>query len=308
MLGWIAFDYWPVTVHVGHKPKQFSIQMPRKDKRKLEFFFREMCFLEGWAYTLWGSKPVSIDNYTEPKEVIRQNLKYDTLKTKILGCFWPPNWGIICYVCNPTQLKIKNGWNTLNKYSYLVDKSQFALFSDCCDNATVSMTLVNKTALHNIVSIHFKEFQPTLEKLSMDLDSLSDSQKLDTFLLETSLHDNLIGILLGYGKDNAHLFNENKIHAETQQFSNESTPWPMSSAWPEEEMENLDHLNQKIFTFKQWDLDDLFYPRFVCDLQSQESQHLKHKYREDRAKILEYYRGKDVVEASLTLLIAKSDS
>ena len=75
----------------------------------------------------------------------------------------------------------------------------------------------------------------------------------------------------------------------------------MVSAWPEEEIVNLEQLNKRIQSFQTWEVTDLFYPRFACDPQSEETKKVKQIYREEREKILKYYEGKDLVEATLNL-------
>ena len=77
----------------------------------------------------------------------------------------------------------------------------------------------------------------------------------------------------------------------------------MVSAWPDEESVNLEKLSQKDLSFQPWDLYDLFYPRFACDPESDETKQLKRTYKEEREKIVKYYEGKDVVEATLSCLV-----
>src|SRR5271156_6572084 len=114
ILSWQGYRYQPVTVHIRStdSQKNFSIRMPLKDKKRLDFFFREVCFLNIWAYTLLGSKPCSIDQYTKPLVAFRNGIKHSDFFGILRLCFWPPHFERICYLLTPRQLKIKLGWET----------------------------------------------------------------------------------------------------------------------------------------------------------------------------------------------------
>jgi hypothetical protein len=43
--------------------------------------------------------------------------------------------------------------------------------------------------------------------------------------------------------------------------------------------------------------------RFTCDPESEETKQLKSTYRKEREKIIQYFDGKDLVEAALSLFI-----
>jgi hypothetical protein len=153
--------------------------------------------------------------------------------------------------------------------------------------------VVDKLKLKKIVEQNLEDFQAVLHSLAMQPDDCIDNKKLDEFLMLCCNQEDLIGMLLGFGKQNAQLFCKYK-----------GTPLderPLISAWPEEESINLEKLIQKDLTFDPWDISDLFYPRFVCDPQSEETKQLKQTYRAEREKIIQYFEGKDIVEATLSL-------
>jgi hypothetical protein len=139
-----------------------------------------------------------------------------------------------------------------------------------------------------------KDFQGVLQDLEIEPNDLIQPSKLKIFLKELK-HDSLIGTVLGFGRDNAYLFSQ-YIDADPE------TRF-LTTAWPEEEIKHLEQLNEKILPMKPWEISDLFFPRFVCDLDSEETKQLQRLYREEKERIIGYYQGKDPVEATLSLIL-----
>ncbi len=291
----VAFQYWPVTIHLrsASSAEIVSIRMPSKDKRRLEFFFREVCFLNVWAYTLMGSKPMSIDQYTRPWNAFRNSVSSADFKDIFLECFWPPNLRKMRYHLSPKELKMKLGWETLNKYSEYFPDSRFFLYTNQRnDQEIVDLILVDKKKVAAVVKGHFEDFRQVLKNLEMTPEDLLYKENMRVFL-KSLQHNGLFGTILGFGRENAwQFFRYQEIDPKER---------PMVSAWPEEEIVNLEQLNKRIQSFQTWEVTDLFYPRFACDPQSEETKKVKQIYREEREKILKYYEGKDLVEATLNL-------
>lgn len=299
LLTWVGMQYWPVTVRIrGSTPeKDFSIRMPLKDKKRLEYFFRDVCFLHVWAYTLMGSKPISIHQYRAPWPAFQSAFKNLDLKDTFFQCLWPPDIYKISYLLNPEQLKGRLGAETLNKYMHYFPNSRFVLYTGLADDTLMTLMLADKTKVIKTVKQHLDDFQPALKRHGLKPDDLIDKDKLYTFLKydPDARNPTLFGgTLYGYGRNNAWLFSQYSEMAWDE--------CPLAAPWPEEELENLEQLNKKTLSFQPWNLEDLFYPRFVCDPNSEETKQLKQTYQEEREKIVDYYRGKDIVEATLSLL------
>lgn len=283
---------------LGCSPEEnFSIPMTLKDKKRLEYFFRDVCFLNAWAYTLLGSKPMSIHQYTKPLKAIRNVVFHPELSEILLTCFWPPDIQEICYLFNPEQLKIKNGWDALNKYIRRIHSNRFALFSFDKDDIVV-LVLVDKIKLMEIVDNHSDDFKEILETQKISPQELMIEDNLYLFL--KSIHsEGLLGTLLGFGRDNAWLFQKYK---ETNLSPLDR---PMNGAWEDQEKGYLEKICKKTRSFYPWDVSDLFYPPFACNPNSEETKEIKKRYEEDREKIIQYYQGKDIVEATLNLFNQK---
>ncbi len=299
VIAYLGGRYWPVTVqiHGSTTDDSFSLRMPLKDKKRLEYFFRDVCFLNAWAYTLMGSKPMSIHQYRKPRATIQYFIDNPELKDILLECFWPPNFRNICFFFNPEQLKIKLGWEALNKYIHYFPNSRFVLYtSDAFNNEIIGLRLIDKKKMAQVVKKNMEDFRQILHAQAIEADDLFDNIKLRRFLKALD-HDGYLGTLLGFGRDNAWLYHKYR--------GMDLAKSPMVSPWPEEEVVNLEKLSQKDITFQPWDLSDLFYPRFACDPDSEETKQLKQTYRQEREAIVKYYEGKDVVEATLSLFNQK---
>jgi hypothetical protein len=292
---WLIVQHWPVTIHISGSTadKNFSITMPLKDKRRLDYFFRDVCFLHEWAYTLMGSKPMSIYDYLHPWAAIRRFFSHPHVGDMLSEAFWPPHFRLICYLFNPEQLKLKLGWETLQAYMDRFPQDRFVFFSHLDREDRVGLVLIDKIKLVNVVKKHFPDFQEVLELLSIEPEELFHNKTL--YLFVTSLNtDSMIGLVLGFGRENARLF---------EKYSKmDSDEWPLTFPWPEKGMAHLERLNEKMLSFQAWDISDLFYPPFACDPSTEETRQLKHAYEAEREQIIKYYQGKDVVEATLSLL------
>ncbi len=294
LFGWLVHENLPVQVniHTGNPAQDFAIWMPRKDKKRLDYFFRETCFMGVWAYTLAGSKPMSIDQYIQPWTAFRRVVEHPDFWGILQLCFWPPHYKRIEYLLTPHQLKMKLGWETLQKQMKHFPDSRFVLNSYPRDDGFVIITLIDKIKLIDIVKKCHTDFEDLLLLQKIEPDDLIDGEKLVLFL-DSLEHkgEGVIGTLLGYGRDNAWAYHR---HA------------PLISAWADEQEAHLDKINNKILSFQPWDSSDLFYPRFVCDPMSEETKQLKQTYREERGEIIHYLEGKDLVEAMLSLFYASN--
>ncbi len=236
---------------------------------------------------------MSIHQYTKPIVAFKQMIFNPEYIGALIDCFHPLDTGSLMNLLNPEHFRIKNGWKTLNKHLKKLPMTRFHLLTHTSrDNETTVIGIVDKVKLIQTVSQYRDDFQQLLEALQAEPNDLLDDRKLRSFL--ASLHgDQLIGTLLGYGRENAFLFNryrKDKVDPVNR---------PMIGAWQEFESDYLEQIARKNGA---WTLADLFYPTFVCDPNSSETAELKKVYREDRENILTYFEGKDLVGATLSLL------
>jgi len=253
----------------------FSIRMPWKDKQQLTHLFYKMMIREDGGYTLFGCKPMHMNGYIKPFS-------------------WARDWNIFFLSLCPSNLRTYWSWQTWQKYAYLLTNSQFLLWTE--ENPTwpephdaVSILLVHRGKFNEAIRTHRQDFVAVLHRNEVDSEILLQESRSKP-LLKTVLqgHNGLIGTLFGYGRSNAWLFEKRK--------NGESVS--LSPVWDQELYKFMwDHRNSEDLSLT------LDYPSFYCDPNSSETQQLKDEFLKVRAKILEYYKGKEFLEATLGLML-----
>jgi hypothetical protein len=246
----------------------FTISMPRKDKERLEFFFRHYCLFEQWVYTLAGVKPVTFSACH---------------KTFPIG--WVP-------LLKNRQIL---GWETWLKYQHYFQDSRFVMFQDksLISDDWIFVVIADRLQFDLLIQKYANDFQSVLHLDHLDAGRLLEAAKNRSFFTDIlKSHDGLIGTVLGYGRDNAWQFFE---RSQGKQII-------LEPIWDEALMEQiLEAWNKKPF-YEFWSLSHLFYPSFMANKGSEESIAFRNLYQETRKQIVQYYEGKDFVEATLTLL------
>jgi hypothetical protein len=269
VMAWQLYLSQEIKVSAGNQ----TILMPRRDKQRLEYLFKELCLREPFAYTLLHQKPLSLGSYCKPFSSFAGFFPHEI--TKYLG--WKTWLKYQDHLAHPnfTLWEEENPWNRGNFLILLADRPQVAA----------------ETAKHE------SDFRLILGE-NFHRDILADIEKKPFFSETLKQHDGLIGTLLGYGRDNAWLYAERDVKPLIELFG----------IW-EPEIDQF-MLAQLSIDFTRWFKSEplstlLFYPSFVADPNSEETVALKTKYRAARQKILDYYEGKDFLEATLFLLCSK---
>ena len=267
-------------------------KMPQRDRKNLEYFFRVCIVWDEFGYVLLGEKPMAfstVDRFLSP---------------------WR-SWNDFLYVISPRRIKFQKGFETWRKYEKQLKMKQFVMCYEI-DGNELLFTLINKRKFVQTIDQHKKEFKEILPNVEQeDLgQTLLEQAKNGQALLKAALcsHDLLIGILLGYGRNNASLYcqrsqlSDDKIEEFNRQHN-------LGCLWEEEDEE----LNLKMSKEINWmsayitgshlkNIEIVNYPHFIGVLKSEETKRLKSQYKETRNKIIQYYKGKDFLEATLELL------
>lgn len=259
------FEMQTVEINfMGKNRATQSMTLPRKDKKRLEYFFRNTVLHNDYGYTLLGEKPVSLAVYQ-----------------RFPSAF---NWIHIYSALLPQNIKMRLGWNTWKKYEHQFKLTHFMLWEE--ESPWIENGVVILLANREILSKTYERFKDDFHRLGTYVDlSQVDSNPLLKKQLKS--HEALIGIILGYGRENAWLF-----HSSSQQQKRELPP-----LWEQEIKEGL--LNQ--FQGKTI-AEQLGYPQFIAHLTSDETKMLKEDYRQVREMILQTYEGKDFLETTLTCI------
>lgn len=272
--------------------QDFVISMPVKDRKHLDYFFKDLLIEDCGGYTLFGNKPMFMGGYTKPFCLLTWH--------RFLRSLFPPN------------LRVCRGWKTWKKYQHFFSDSAFLLVAEPNPlflrwekptfreelNPVVSILLINKEKFCETVTAYQKDFQTILEREDLSCNQLLlEAETLPFLKTVLQCKEELFGILLGYGRENARLFQEREDGKEVAFFA---FPWG-------EEVEYFfrHRLGDMWWWFgiypKQLELF-LGYPTFLVDPDSLETKRLKEEFLETRKRILTYYEGKDFLEATLSRL------
>lgn len=264
--------------------------IPKEDRESLEWFFRH--FGES-AYVLFGDKPMAFCGVqrVEPYKPDVSKV-YDFMDS-------------ICRLHLENMVQMK-GWETWKKYNHLFSSAQFAfLENNSPDGATI--VLINKQAFLKQIEDNIDYFKEVLGKGVTSQQILADclqSQDLLKDVLQN--HEGLIGVLLGFGRSNAHLFfrrSQLNNDVASQRFSITKRTLSPSNGFATigDEMNDI---SGRLASFDASEVDDfnpilLSLPQFVADNHSPETKRLKAGYTQQYKKIIQAYKKGDFLEVTL---------
>ncbi|MCI0381940.1 MAG: hypothetical protein L0207_02670 [Chlamydiae bacterium] len=272
---WYSIQMAPTSLRFLDKQgSEHILKLPIKDEERLYSLMRKLFTYDNFAYTLLGSKPVSWASYTKP---------------------WSNFWD--SWTKYDTTMHI--GWKTWSKYRHLFSSTTLWAEDSKHYPGSVSILIVNEEQFNHVVNKHKQDFQSVLNREIPDGFQLLREIKDHSFIYEVLKgHQALLGIVLGYGRDNAWAFSEAVDKFEEQ-------PWPCRWVWDEKEEEKPG----EIVMMKGPDPNNIeeclmlmSCPSFSGNPHSEESMVLKRDYLQTQQKIIKYFRGKDFLEATLSLL------
>lgn len=250
-----------------------TFTLPAKDKKRLFDLMQELFAHDNFAYTLLGSKPLSWATY-------RQS--------------WPfVDWGTFRDSLNKYHRVLRSGWKTWEKYRHLFPAENFWADHSKSDPEWISILLVNEEQFNTVVINNKKDFQDVLRREMVDGFQMlkeAKNRSLMNDILEG--HQALLGIVLGYGRDNSWKFLKGCEKRE-----------PIGWVWDEKGYPTCTSMQlSPEISLTEWYLTLYSCPSFAGDPNSEESLALKKDYLLTKQKVLNYYKGKDFLEATLSLL------
>lgn len=242
-----------------------KLQLSQKDSEKLEYLFRDLIVYGDAGYTVLGNKPVSFITFFKPE------FRWD--------------WTFLWHAFMPSNIKKYHAWKTWKKYQHLFNQGNICMWSEqdpCCDYAEL------------IVVLNKNEFKKVLHENADDFISMKEMDPQSVFDRSYQLHPNLLGILLGYGKQNAWCFHTNQrsilksVFAEEikKQFQNKRVCLNFLFGWPKVDMAEI-----------------LLFPNFMANIETDETKSIKSEYLKTRCRILEHYADKNFLQATLQLFL-----
>ncbi len=273
----VAFLFWQYSKmkstslrFLDREGTEHVLSLPVRDKKRLFYFMHKLFAEDSFAYTLLDSKPVSWACYKKSFPVVDFSFFCDSLKSY-----------------NRT---LRLGWKTWLKYCHLFSSTSFWA-ENSEDSGWCSILLVNPQQFNTVVNEHKQDFQDVLQREILDGFQLLQEAKTCSLMHEVLQgHQALLGIVLGYGRDNSWEFLKRSKKRD-----------PLSWVWEENEYNPEEITN---ITGSGIESNLLLYscPSFAGNPHSEESIKLKKEYLQTRQKVLNYYKGKDFLEATLSLL------
>lgn len=248
-----------------------SLSLSLKDRKRLFYFMRELFAKDHFAYTILGSKPLSWATYHNP--------------FPLNSWFWDSFL--------KTDRTMRSGWKTWEKYRHLFPLANLWTEAPKCHPGSISILIVNEEQFNNIVNKNKQDFQDVLHREIVDGFQLLREVKTRSLMNEVlEGHQALMGIVLGYGRDNSWEFLR---RSEKREYLN----W----VWDDLDEQILGEIYTReggITIEECLALDSC--PSFAGYPHSEESLALKRDYLQTKQKIINYYKDKDFLEATLSLL------
>lgn len=258
-----------------------SNSLSSEEHLALESLFSHLLLHEGGAYTLFGSKPISFEIFSEISTEEKQ--EFFTLSS---------------HPVIKNELNFFENWNVWERLKNQYPMSRFLLFQrrpPSFSPAKSAVFLVNVTATACALQKHYQKFREVVGKEFDPLDVVFEIQNHDSSFWNTVLdREDLLGILLGYGEENAWLFVKIKAWEEKAPQENDLKARFLASLSLQSAGSN---------SLSSFDVS-FPLPCFGC-YASEESSNLIKKYENERIAIKKAYRGKDFVQVTLDKLTSK---
>lgn len=247
-----------------------TLTLPVKDAERLAQLMQYLFAADNFAYTILGSKPISWSTYQKPFPFSNWTRFYDSFSEYNR---------ILC-----------SGWETWEKYQHLFPSAHLWVEKPKCYPGSVSILIINKERFNDVVNQNKKDFQEVLGREIKDGYQLFQEAQYGSLMNDVLQgHQALMGIVLGYGKDNSWKFLEGC-----------KTRTPIGSIWGEDFP--IEEFVESEISLTDYYLSVFSCPSFAGDPNSVESLALKAEYTLTKQKVIEYYKGKNFLEATLSLL------
>lgn len=236
-------------------------QLNNQEKIHLRNFFRTLFFSSSFGYTIFGKKPMSIEVITLKSHLPDiENLEYRNIEYCINFYNLHKGWRI---------WKNKFGKDSLKGFSFIS-------YPGITGSGNLEISIINHQNFVEVVSKHLNTFQSIIKKKLDPKEILEEYVKGEGEVFQI-IHDHhgLLGILLGYGKDNAWQFLNNA---------------PLSS------LVDLKSLNFE-------NMDEILPPNFGVIENTVETKMLRESYFQQKEKINEIYQSDLFLEIVLEKLL-----
>jgi len=296
IFGFFFFQKQPVLSdsYIGKDISSILAIMPKEDREKLDFFFREYFNDDCFKYVLLGEKPMALGVLVKKinpftclwdKEIEKAN-ENNLYKPKIHEKFLY----YLQVAMSKSRLKSIRCYETWKKYEKFFPMSQFTFLYKNKRHLGMDrlmIALVNNRAFTQKMEQHLEDFKAVFHHEMSGKNFLCNPQFFEVLMN----HDGLFGTMLGFGRDNAFLFYQRANLKSNQEREAFCEHHHFDFVWNGEEVAG----------FRQ---QSIYPPCFMGNITSAETQSLRKQYLETTQTIIECYKDKDFLETTLRLLTA----
>jgi len=278
----------PLSSYEGKNITAILNIMPARDKQRLEYFFEELIGWDAFGYVLFGDKPMSLGSC---------NKKIDPFRC--LSSFR--------YAISPRRIQSKNGFETWRKYEKLFPMSRFVFLYEETPSDTTFFFINKKNFIQTVESCK-DSFKRILNREVTGEQLLKEGTYKPLLSEVLADNDELMGILFGFGLENARLFHQKSLLASEKEQADFCERFHLGDPWKKENEEldkKLDSIGwiSAYFTGSHLkNLDLITLPGFHAIIDHPETLRLRQHYLETRQKIIEHYKNKDFLETTLRML------
>jgi hypothetical protein len=187
------------------------------------------------------------------------------------------------------------GWRVWEKHRHCFDSGRLRFWREKSPwvNGVFCLIIADTNRCDEIIMQHAADFQNVVGQGIIHDKALFQEIDKTPFLQNTlQKHDALIGILLGFGRENAWLYHEKN---KNPQFVKISLSWG-----PVMEQKRSNWF-WKYCGLQTPEVSDMLLPVFVGDPDSEESQRLREEYSVASRQIKKFYKKRDFLSATLSL-------
>ncbi len=259
-------------------------QLSDDERHCLSVFLDFTLFYDNFAYLLFGSKPIAITGCQKST----------------------PSFYFSRHFLSSLDVEEKMGFEVFKKMQHLFC-SRNVIVHITEDEDNLYLLMINKKNLLRTLQEHIEDFKQVLgaentveslfNRITAGKEHLADVLKK---------HQALLGILLGFGRNNSWLFHEKStIRTKLKEFA---PPKKRDSSLEKE----LDLMDQNTTAFSENSRESKYIlrnpsaiplPGFMVDPHSLETKQLKERYEKDRQGMKKIFAKQSFVDATLQLLM-----
>jgi len=273
---------WMLSITKRDSVRNAIRRIPVEDAHVLDHFFRALILEDTGGYVLFGKKPMTF--------TVQPQISLDSLSDAIYH--------------SSNQWAIYRGLKVWEKYRFLFPMSNYVLNYAENEDRNIVVYLINKKNFFVAYRQHQSDFRAILgDEVSPAVLLKRLEKRPADFFSALNRHEALLGILLGFGRENAWLFHY-RAHGWPGGHPLVVNPKPLTPFSSIEE-ERAYFASRSDYFCRPSERSCLFItqlPAFIADPEAPETTELKNEYKQQRRKIAQAYSNGNFLEVTLSRL------